>query len=77
MLCSLIRIRMEHLTAITQEEANSLRKKEVAGKKKTSHASHFCFDSASLTFSFPSFHCSGHAEDAVRQLRSEPPAGGQ
>lgn len=23
---------MEHLTAITQEEANSLRKKEVAGK---------------------------------------------
>lgn len=26
------RIRMEHLTAITQEEANSLRKKEVAGK---------------------------------------------
>lgn len=29
----LFRIRMEHLAAITQEEANSLRKKEVAGKQ--------------------------------------------
>lgn len=29
----LFRIRMEHLAAITQEEANSLRKREVAGKQ--------------------------------------------
>lgn len=70
-----IRIRMEHLTAITQEEANSLRKKEVAGKP--SCASHFQIQTHCLrSLSLP-FRCSGHAEDAVGQLRPEPAAGGQ
>lgn len=72
---------MEHLTAITQEEANSLRKKEVAGTVapgtifKTLDHNKPC--SALSIHPSSSLHCSGHAEDAVGQLRPEPAAGGQ
>lgn len=72
---------MEHLTAITQEEANSLRKKEVAGTVAAGLHNRPGLAWFSLHSPIPShlssLRCSGHAEDAVGQLRSEPAAGGQ
>lgn len=70
------RIRTEHLTAITQEEANSLRKREVAGKQLGSttillvllfHSRNRKYSIDKTVIHLPSACVfSGHAKDAVR-----------